>query len=195
MQCIDKLTDLIKSEIKYNVKACNIKQDWLKDKEVISLDGNFVVYDIYAVGVANIEQIKRSKEIHYLIIRDKYGMWLSDTKEGHFFGAYRSRHTGIWEHYKDVNKLNEDWWLDHLKHYGKRYNRFKTTKSVALSYRTDLEHWLERGKGTNYFTPDIEQEFAVRLNAVIRAIGNFEEKENADNSEVCGSIDSDVKQG
>ncbi len=189
MLCLEKLEQLIKDEIKYNVKACNIKQDWIKDKEVISLDGSFKVYDIYAEGVASIEQLKRTKEIHYLIIRDKFGMWLSDTKEGHFFGAYRSRQTNIWEHYKDINKLGEEWWTDHLEHYSKRYNRFKTNMSVALNYKRDLEHWLERGKDTNHFTPAVEFEFHTRITAVDRAISNLKEKENADNGELLESTD------
>lgn len=196
MQCIDKLADLIKSEIKYNVKACNIKQDWLKDKEVISLDSKFQVYDIYPEGVASIEQIKRTKEIHYLIIRDKLSMWLSDTKEGHYFGAYRSRHTNIWGHFKDVNKLGEDWWKEHLEHYSKRYNRFKTNLNVALNYKRDLEHWLERGTDTNHFTPDTEFEFHSRITAVDKAISILKEKvDEQSNTEVHEQLDSDSKQG
>ena len=189
MLCADNIGKLIKDEIKFNVKVCNVKTDWLKDKEVISLDVGLRVFDIYPEGTANLTRIRGTKTIRYLIIRNKLGMYLCDMHDGHQAGAYRSRQTAIWDYFNDVNKLNEEWWLSHIKHYSRRFIKYKSSMNVAESYLACLEYWVSRGQGTNYFTDTVELAFNGAIESVHEAIRTLKEVEaNVEREVVCSGI-------
>lgn len=186
MLCIDTIGKLIKDEIKFNVKVCSLNQEWLRDKEVILLDTSLNVFDIYGVGEVNFSTIKRNSNIQYVIIKCRGLMYLANTRDGHFMDAYRSTQTAIWDHYSDLNKLGEDWWTKFLARYYKKYNRFKTNLTVATNYKFDLERWLVRGEGSNYFTEEVRNELRLRLSLVNEALESFKEVEEDDNrSTVC----------
>lgn len=190
MLCIENIEKLIKDEIKFNVKACVIRPAWLKDKEIIALDAHLKVYDIYPYGYDNLPQLRRVKEIKYLIIRNKLGMYLVDTHEAHNLNAYRSRQVGIWDHFKDVNKLGEDWWIAHLDHYVKKHSRFRKHLLTAENYLTDLMYWQELGNGSNHFTEYVGNEFIVRIELVKEIIETLKEQANEGGCEIPEYTDS-----
>ena len=189
MLCVEQINKLIKDELKFNVKVCNINTDWLKDKEVISLDIGLRVFDIYPMGTANLTRIRGTKTIRYLIVRNKLGMYLCDMHDGHQAGAYRSRQTTIWDYFNDVNKLSEEWWLSHIKHYSRRFSKYKCTLSVAESYLASLEYWVNRGMRADYFTDTVELAFKGAIKSVHEAIRTLKEVEaNADREVVCVAV-------
>ena len=190
MLCADTIGKLIKDEIKFNVCVCNVKPDWLKDKEAITLDAEFKLIEKYPLGTADAKTLRANKRVRYFIIRNKHGMYLSDTHDGHQIGAYRTRQTAIWDYYSDLNKLGEDWWLEHLKFYGRRFVKYKGQLKIAETYLAELERWLGMGLGTNHFTKDIENEFRTRIETVKVKISELQEEIDERESETSESTDT-----
>lgn len=190
MLCVEQINKLIKDELKFNVKACNIKTDWLKDKQVIALDNEFRVFEIFPHGANCLELIRRTKEISYLVIKHTSSMYLSDTKESHHLGAYRSRQSAIWDHFNDPNKLSEVWWDDHLKYLAKRGCRAKTHLPSAEKYLFDLTRWYDYGNGSNNFNVDIQDAFLTRIETVKSFINKLKEAANENGQDVSESVDT-----
>ena len=190
MLCVEQINKLIKDELKFNVKACNIKTDWLKDKQIIALNSDFQVFEIFPHGVNCLELIRRTKEINYLVIKHSTGMYLSDTREGHHLGTYRSRQSAIWDHFRDTNKLSEVWWDKHLKYLAKRGCRAKTHLPSAENYLVELNRWYEMGIGSNNFNIDVQDAFLTRIETVKSFISKLKEAVNENGCKVSESVDT-----
>ena len=97
---------------------------------------------------------------------------------------------GIWDHFKDVNKLGEDWWIAHLDHYVKKHSRFRKHLLTAENYLTDLMYWQELGNGSNHFTEYVGNEFIVRIELVKEIIETLKEQANEGGCEIPEYTDS-----
>lgn len=178
MLSADKLIKVLAEEIKYNVKVCKVSPTWLKDKQVITIDHSGKLVDIHPTGFARLDQIRRSKDIKYMLIRNGITLYVADTCDGRSVEAMRSHQDTAWCDLNDINNVGDSWWIKHLNHYTQKHSRFMSSIQVAEQAKFELEYWLERGKGTVHFTTEIEYEINYRLRNIEKAITALKEKED-----------------
>ena len=180
MLSADKLKEVLAEEIKYNVKVCTVSPTWLKDKQVITISHCGKLIDIHPTGFARLDQIRRSKDIKYMLIRNRTTLYVADTCTGRAIEAMRCYQNTTWNDLNDINNVDAVWWDKHLAHYTQKHSRYTVSMPVAEQAKFELEYWLDRGKGTKAFTFEIEREINVRLFNIIKAITVLKKKEEAD---------------
>lgn len=187
MLCIEQLKTNIVNEIKYNPRVTTLTQAYFKDKEVIALDINFEFHEYFPMGEAKLEVLRRVKEIHYILSRNRTTLHLSALHSSHHPDVYRTHMSNIWDHYRDVNKIPETTWASILKRLNSRYTRFRSNETVCHNYIKALEMWIQLSDSANHLTEELAQGFKERLVLAKQALETFKVEEDASTTDVLPS--------